>query len=196
MVHEPSPLVEIPVEASGAARRGGPVEGHLQSSDEIEFAGHSEIERRYVIGPIIPALNRPQLDRHAAKQRLNSPEAALRDLVTSGAPAGWFGFKAGGPALALGERLGFLTHYRSQLRFVLLLRRDVVGQAVSIVEAKSAGRWRANQAEQQPVRADDYAYEPIEQAVLNIQRGLAALSDRLAKSHEVVPRLYYEDFAD
>ena len=110
-----------------------------------------ELERRFNIGAIHEALNPPQITAFAARRGLSTPEAALKEAVRERLSAsGWFGFKAGARAMALGEHLGLLDQYWTRTTFILLLRRDVVAQAVSIARAKlsgqnglALGKWRA-----------------------------------------------------
>lgn len=155
-----------------------------------------ELERRFDIGPIREALNPPQITNFAARRGLSSPEAALKGAVRERASAsGWFGFKAGARAMALGERLGLIDRYWSRTTFILLLRKDVIAQAVSIARAKLSGQYHSTQAPSRPVGSSDYSYELIDQSLNSIWRGVNLLAEYHRNAGSEFRSLFYEDFA-
>lgn len=94
-----------------------------------------EITRRFEIGRIGESLGAPRLDREGGGA------AALKRIIAMDAWNGWFGLKTGIGGLIVGEAMGFLPAARARTTFILLIRRDIVAQAVSIVKARQTGRW-------------------------------------------------------
>src|SRR5262245_53906273 len=82
-----------------------------------------ELERRFQIGPVREALNTPQIAVFARRLGTRSPSTTLKIVVGRSIDAcGWFGFKASPSALLLGEHIGFIDRYWSEMNFMFLLR--------------------------------------------------------------------------
>jgi LPS sulfotransferase NodH len=156
-----------------------------------------EIERRFDIGPIREALNPPQIAAFARQMGTCSPAATLKMVVKKFAgSSGWFGFKAGPKAMLLGEQLGFIEQYWSEMVFVFLLRRDPVAQAVSMAKVRLSGRYHSTQPIERHIQSSDYSYELIEQSLRSIWQGVTLLSQYHRAADREPRRIYYEDFCD
>lgn len=106
----------------------------------------------------------------------------------------WFSFKLGVPGIISAELTGAIDQYLDQSCFILLLRRNIVAQAVSLVKANQTGVWHSIH----PPSATEPVYDggKIGQSVRIISSGVASLADYLAKTGRPWRKLAYEDFAD
>ena len=105
----------------------------------------------------------------------------------------WFAFKAGAQGIISAELTGLFETYIDKSVFILLVRRDVVAQAVSLVKAAQTSQWHLyDQAERKPV----YDEGAISRAI----RKILARANELREYAELTRRpratLVYEDFAN
>ena len=105
----------------------------------------------------------------------------------------WFAFKAGAQGIISAELTGLFETYIDKSVFILLVRRDVVAQAVSLVKAAQTSQWHLyDQAERKPV------YD--EGAISRSIRKILARANELREYAELTGRprvtLVYEDFAN
>jgi LPS sulfotransferase NodH len=153
-----------------------------------------EIGRRYRIGEIRESLNPQQILSRAKRIGSESPASILRDSIRTLGEDGWFAFKAGGDALAIAERSGLIEAYLPGLRFILLRRRDLVAQAVSIVKAEITGRFHSPQTETRPAQLSDYSRDEILTKMRIMLHGVRRL-DAYARSAGCPFQIaFYEDF--
>ena len=155
-----------------------------------------EIESRYRFRRINESLRVHRLAKLAATKSLDSVDAALAETVRGDSEVGWFGFKAGAEALLVGETSGFLPANLDRFRLILLVRRDLVAQAVSLTKAQQTTIWHSNQVAN---RAPEDALYSAAHVGQSLRRVLAALETlRLYVKAAGVPsaRLFYEDFAE
>ncbi len=155
-----------------------------------------EIESRYRFRRINESLRLDRLAKLAATKSLASVEASIAETVRMDSEAGWFGFKAGAEALLVGETSGFLPANLDRFRLILLVRRDLVAQAVSLTKAQQTTIWHSNQIAK---RAPEDTHYSAAQLAQSLRRVLAALETlRLYAKAARVPsaRLFYEDFAE
>jgi trehalose 2-sulfotransferase len=155
-----------------------------------------EIERRFAISPIHEALNLPQIKSRAARYSCPNAEATLKHMVRMSTVDGWFGFKAGPRALLVAEAIGLTPAYFTCMNFALLIRRDIVQQAVSLFRAKRSGQYHSTQKPKQQVRSRDYSYAGIMTALKSIQASTSMLFRCQAKLKRRPILLSYESFSD
>lgn len=153
-----------------------------------------EIERRYRVGEIRESLNPPQIRARAKRIGSGSPAHVLRDTVRGLGEDGWFGFKAGGDALAIAERSGLIDAYLPGLRFILLRRRDLVAQAVSIVKAEITGRFHSTQTETRTAELSDYSRDEILHKMRVMLSGVRRLDMYARRADRPFQIAFYEDF--
>jgi LPS sulfotransferase NodH len=139
-----------------------------------------ELECAYDIGRLRESLRPPRVRSHAAAQIVESRQDA------------WFSFKAGGHSVIAAELCGFFDAYLPQTSFILLLRRDIVSQAVSCAKAKQTGQWHSTQ---KPKRAPVYDGVRIAQSISTIVSAAERLRLYAERSERPLRLLIYEDFA-
>jgi len=115
---------------------------------------------------------------------------AAADMIRSFAD-GWFSFKLGVRGLITAELCGVIPQYLEKMHFVLLLRRDIVAQAVSLVKANQTGQWHSIHA---PTGEPRYDAARIADSARNIAAGVASLRRYLQLTKRPWRPLYYEDF--
>lgn len=117
---------------------------------------------------------------------------ALR-FVSESSPHGWFAFKAGGPGVVSAEQLGFVQAYRDRMYNLLLLREDLVAQAISVMAARMTGQFHPDEnAQQQPVpECDPAKIKQVMGKIIRIVNALSAYADLLERPRITV---VYEDF--
>lgn len=146
------------------------------------------------LGQVGEAFNTPGLEARARRWGLDSLGDTARRVVAEQSPAGWFMFKAGGPGVVNAARLGFLAHYAPVLHPVLLVRRDVLAQALSVHAAQLTRQYHSTQTAAAEMTAADYDAKRITQIIRTILDSNARLSG-LADAFPQPPRLLiYEDF--
>ena len=150
-----------------------------------------EIGRRYAIGKIRESFNLP-----IVKEGGDTPAEGMRTLVDRFREGPWFGAKAGRPGLVIAERCGFFDEYLGRTSFILLLRRDLVAQSVSMVKAKITSRFHFAQAEKSVARSGDYSYDRIAQGINIYSRGVGRIVAFARATGRPVRTLAYEDFAN
>jgi LPS sulfotransferase NodH len=155
-----------------------------------------ELEKRFAIGTVRESFNLPVLGALTRNTQLKTPAAAARYSIAQLQEDGWFGFKAGGPGLLVAERCGFVAHYLSRTVFILLLRRDIVAQAVSLAKAKSTTIYHSLQRGRKKPEPAIYSSEAIARAVQDIVRGSNRILQYVRMTERPFRKVYYEDFAD
>lgn len=158
----------------------------LQGCLAILFASRSgstylarELECAFDIGRLRESLNPNQLAASSAAQIA----ARRRDA--------WFSFKAGGTSVIAAELCGFFDAYLPVTSFLLLVRRDIIAQAVSRVKAKQTRRFHSNQ---QATTGASYDGTKIAQSIVIIADGVARLRWYAEASGRPWRRVAYEDF--
>jgi LPS sulfotransferase NodH len=108
-------------------------------------------------------------------------------------PTGWFGVKAHWPhfdAIAKTPSLLGIFHFQ---RFIQIVRRDRIAQAVSLVIAQQTSAWISFQ---KPQREPTYDAAAIEAAIISIDYQLAEWA-RFYKANQIIPLvLVYEDLVN
>jgi LPS sulfotransferase NodH len=155
-----------------------------------------ELEKRFAIGTVRESFNLPVLRSRTRNTQLKTPAAAARYSIVQLQEDGWFGFKAGGPGLVVAERCGFVAHYLSRTVFILLLRRDIVAQAVSLAKAKSTTIYHSLQHGRKKPEPAIYSFEEIARATRKIVRGITRVAQYARMTERPYRKAYYEDFAD
>lgn len=153
-------------------------------------------ERHFMVSNVGESINSPILRVRMRRQKLASFPAALKRHMRQNSPADWYMFKAGPPGLLNAARIGFLEEYGPVLRPVLLLRRDIISQALSLFAANRTKRYHSNQEEAHKLREEDYDYRSIERYLVTIQRGNFKIHTIIRRlGHQMQP-LLYEEFKD
>ncbi|MGI8839824.1 MAG: Stf0 family sulfotransferase [Caulobacteraceae bacterium] len=142
-----------------------------------------ELEMAFDIGQLREALKPPKLAGRPAA-----------DLVAD-REGGWFSFKAGGHSVIAAEICGVFDAYLPVTSFILLLRRDIVAQAVSRVKAMQTGIYHSTSSGTPRGRAA-YNEADIAKSVGLIAGGVERLRLYAERSGRPCRRLIYEDFAD
>ena len=139
-----------------------------------------ELECAFAIGRLRESLNPPRLKERPAAQIV---ESRLDQ---------WFSFKASAQGVIAAELCGFFDAYLPETSFVLLCRRDVVGQAVSWVKANQTRQWHSTQT---PSAAAFYDRPMIAQYISVIVGVVGRLRLYARRSGRPWRALIYEDFA-
>ena len=140
-----------------------------------------ELECVFDIGRMREALNPAQVRGRAAAEIVAERQNA------------WFAFKAGVLGVIAGELYGFFNAYLEKTAFILLARRDIVAQAISLEKAMQTGQWHSTGA---PPRAAVYDHVKIANSVRNIAVGVEQLRAYAIRSGRPWRTLIYEDFAE
>lgn len=139
-----------------------------------------ELECDFAIGRLRESLNPPLIRGRAAAHIVESRQDP------------WFSFKAGGNGVIAAELCGFFEAYLRETSFILLIRRDIVAQAVSRVKAKQTEQWHSTQ----PAKGIAlYNAAKIAQGVKLIADGVERLRLYVERSKRPWRPLVYEDFA-
>lgn len=163
-----------------ASRAGSTYAGHL-------LANTPHFQR------VAESFNPPQLHKIRVDQELADDGEALRWMIANRGTAQAFAAKCGEPGLASAWHLGFLNAVIDRVTFVLLKRRDVVAQAVSLFRAELSGRFHSPQKASQHVRADQYDREKIAIRLLIIEQVYESLVRFLTLTGRAYRTVYYED---
>ncbi len=155
-----------------------------------------EAERAFTLGHAGESLNAGKLQRLAQRHGFADLREALAWLIAESAPAGWFLFKAGSPGLLNAARIGFLDRYAALIRPVFLMRRDVLGQALSIVAAEHTRRFHSTQTMQRDWLPEHYDYHAIRRQIRAITDTNARIAASLPCFRHPPQVLFYEDFRD
>ncbi len=146
-----------------------------------------EITRRFEIGRIGESLGAPRLDREGGGAE------ALKRIIAVDVENGWFGLKTGVGGLIVGEAMGFLPAARARTVFILLLRRDIVAQAVSIAKARQTGRWLSS-APASPTAQPTFTNAGIAEQIAVVGTATPILQRYLDRVERPWLPLAYEDF--
>ena len=151
-----------------------------------------ELERAFEVGRLQEAL-RPHL--------VSGRRPA--EIVKSGENE-WFSFKGGGPSVITAELCGFFDAFLSRTSFLMLLRKDIIAQAVSGVKANQTGKWHSTD-KQKTLRSRDipsptiipsYDYSKIANYILVISNGVEKLRSYARLVSRPCQVIFYEDFAN
>lgn len=155
-------------------------------------------ERTFDLPLVGETLNSAALSAHAERQGQTNLQTTLKALIGAAAPSaggsGWFMFKAGVPGLVNAARIGFADQYRAQIHPILLLRRDGLGQALSILAANRTRKYHSTQAAKRPLQEEDYDYQFLTQQLRIITRANAAIGKAMGWFPIPAQVLLYEDF--
>jgi LPS sulfotransferase NodH len=138
-----------------------------------------ELEYVYDIGKMGETLNPDQMKGKTAQQ------------ITRKRKNQWFSFKAGVPGVISGELSGFFEAYMDKTSFLRLVRKDIVGQAISFAKASQTGQWHANNpAAKNPV----YDPKKIAKSVNATAAAVEQLQAYAAQTGRPCRLVVYEDF--
>lgn len=154
-------------------------------------------ERNFLLNQAGESLNIPILQARARRYGADEGQRdTLKRIIADNSEAGWFMAKTGAPGLLNGTRIGFFREYGPIIRPVLLLRRDVLAQALSIFAASHTRRYHSTQTVQKEMSEQDYDHAAIRQYLIDIT-STNKLITRLLPYFSFQPRImFYENFAD
>jgi LPS sulfotransferase NodH len=140
-----------------------------------------ELELLYDIGRMGETLNPILVKSNASAQNVAKRQN------------GWFAFKGSQKGVIAAELFGFFDAYRSKTAFVLLARRDIVAQAVSMRKAAQTGQWHSHVEKQKdPVYEAEELASSIESTIDRVNR----LRLYLQQNGRPWLMLLYEDFSN
>jgi LPS sulfotransferase NodH len=134
-----------------------------------------------------------QLNAVRQRQGLGDLHEAAQWMIDNRGTEHAFGVKAGFKVLAASAELGFLPEIIDRAQFLLLRRRDRVGQAVSMVKGLRGGKMHSGQSAERQLTDDDYDADAIAQKVENIIRTEVMLAEFASRLGKDAPLVYYED---
>jgi hypothetical protein len=138
-----------------------------------------ELSKRFRIGQMEESLN-PHLVEGIA------PADIIRSYAN-----GWFSFKLGVPGIISAELSGAVEQYIESTYFIMLLRKDIVAQAVSLVKANQTGQWHSISA---PKREPVYDAAQLATSIRIIANAVASLRAYIDRAERPWRKLFYEDF--
>jgi hypothetical protein len=136
----------------------------------------------------------------ASRFRIGRMEESLNPHLIEGIPPadvvrsfadGWFSFKLGVPGILSAELAGVIDQYIERTFFIFLLRKDIVGQAISLVKANQTGQWHSIHAAQ---RDPEYDGPKLATSVRVIANAVASLRAYIERAERPWRTLFYEDF--
>ena len=142
------------------------------------------------------AFNVRPLSRRRLEEGLADDAEAARRSVAAFATGDAFAAKCGVPGLIGAHLTGFLTASWSRLSLVMLKRRDVLAQAVSIYRAQLSGQFHSPQRIQYEVKEADYDRANIARFIKVIERAYEQLERFVELGGKRAPVFYYEDICD
>ncbi|QLC23280.1 hypothetical protein HFP51_14425 [Parasphingopyxis sp. CP4] len=152
----------------------------------------SLIQNLPYFGTVTESLNPRALERERTKLDLTYHTEAVQSIITNRSRQA-FGFRCTQIGLASAAVTGLLSQFRDRLSFVLLRRRDVTAQAVSMAKAQLSGKFHSFQDAANKVTVDDYDFDMISNRCAKI----ASIYERHEKVLELfnaTPHtVYYED---
>jgi len=138
-----------------------------------------------------------RLSRAANELGYKDLAETLEQVMSQSAVNGLYSFKAGNGGLIPLIYSGAYEAYRNDLKIVLLYRRDVIAQAVSIQRAKLSGRWHSHIGAQtraeHVVEGSEYDYAAIRDSVATIAKSNTHLREFAINNGHHHIELYYED---
>lgn len=161
-------------------------------------AGSSAVSRHiaaeYDVGRVEEAANFSRLT--AVMRRNDQPDLteALKSFVDANSPGGWFALKAGTQGMVSLELSRFADEYQHLTHYLLLMRRDILAQAASLVIARKTGLFHSTQERQRELRDDDYDAAEIMAQVRFISKGCALLHKYILATGRPWRAVLYEDF--
>ncbi len=126
------------------------------------------------------------------------PQTSMKDYFDAvvrhrTSPNGVFGVKAHSNQCLPHYQSGFIPWYFGEIKHVLIRRRDVLGQAISLVIAGQTGKWTSHEKQ---TKQAVYSHEAIDKS-LQLTAYYNDLWDRFFTTTKIVPLpVFYEDLLD
>lgn len=180
----------------------GSIDGwpRLEGALGILFASRSgstalsrHIGSTYEVGKVREAFNTPAIRSRMRRHSLE-PLPALSRFIEENAPSGWFVFKAGIPGIVNAEQLRFIAAHHSRFFGALLLRRDLIAQAISIDTARRTGQYHSTQKAEVELTPGDFQPDDIWRRMQTIDRIVRSLDVYLSLLERPRCTFVYEDF--
>lgn len=143
-------------------------------------------------GTFTESLNPRTLERVRARYELADHVQALQRILD------WrgkemFGFRCTPIGFASAISIGLMAQFRERAVFLILRRRDIAAQAVSMVLAHQTGQFHSFQPRSGEVSVDDYDFAAIDDRRKTIESIYARHEVVLAALGARAPTFYYED---
>ncbi len=139
------------------------------------------------------SFNPGQLEKIRHRKGLTDLHEAAQWMIDNRGTPHAFGFKAGFFVLTAAAETGFLSEVVDRAQFVLLRRRDRVGQAISLFKGKVSGQMHTRQSLERPLSDEDYDGAAIGRELRNIIRTEETLAKCVTLLGKTAPLYYYED---
>ena len=144
----------------------------------------TELEKHYDIGKMTERLNKAEkIISGATQKKIARTKFAGR----------WFSFKAGMRGVVNAEASGLMDSALGRMHFLRLVRRDIIGQAISTVKAKQTQRWHMSA---EAVAEPQYNLAELEKTVAMIASGVEIMRVYAARTGRPCRQIIYEDVAD
>jgi LPS sulfotransferase NodH len=125
---------------------------------------------------------------------LADSRAAAQWMIDNRGTADAFGYKAGFSVLIAASRIGFLSETLERTRFIRLVRRDKVAQAISLLRAELGGKLHSVvPGEAKAISAEDYDAEKIAFNIAHVTRNERWFSEILDRLGKPAQTCIYED---
>lgn len=156
------------------------------------YAGHLLANTPY-FQRVAESFNSVQLGKIRQEHCLSDDAQALRRMIADRGTPQAFAAKCGEPGLISAWKLGFLDAVIDRANFIMLKRRDILAQAVSLFRAELTGRFHSPQKATREVRVEDYDREKIATHLMIIEQVYGSLTAFLEQSGTAYRTVYYED---
>lgn len=153
------------------------------------------IAAEYDVGRVEESANFGKLTSVMKRSDQADLTEALKSYVGANSPGGWFAMKAGSQGLVSLELSGFADTYQHLGHYLMLMRRDVLAQAASLVIARKTGLFHSTQEKQRELQDDDYNLDEAMEQVHLIINGCAMLRKYILATGRPWRAVLYEDFA-
>jgi hypothetical protein len=151
-------------------------------------------ETQFMVNNVGENLNAGRLSWNQGQRSTTNTLDTLKEMIRETSEAGWFMCKAGAPGIVSGELHGFFDQYLDRTHFVLLFRRDIVQQAISLFKANLTRHFHSFQQVEKPAQFDDYDRDEIATHVKTIHLVCVQLKSYVGSTGRPCNILYYEDF--
>ncbi len=143
----------------------------------------TELEKYYDIGKMSEHLNSSENIKKGITQKISQKRLAGQ----------WFTFKAGIQGVVNAEASGLMDSALGRMHFLRLVRRDIIGQAISTVKARQTQQWHMNT---EAVGEPNYSLAELEKAVAMIASGVEILRVYAARTGRPCRQVVYEDISN
>ena len=134
-----------------------------------------------------------RLKRFATEHGIEELAECVESVIRVKAVGPLFAFKGGTGSLVPFVHSGAYEAYKKTLKVILMYRRDIVGQAISIRKATLTGVWHSRDGRQPSLSDTDYDSPATLKAVIAISDANARLRDFAVRNGHERIEVTYED---